>query len=42
MRRGIPNPGDVIITTEAPLGEVALVPGYKAAFCSEIVGTTTK
>ena len=32
MRRGIPNPGDVVITTEAPMGEVALVPDYKAAF----------
>lgn len=26
MRRGLPEPGDVLITTEAPLGEVAQVP----------------
>jgi len=31
MRRGIPNPGDVIITTEAPLGEVAQIPHYNVA-----------
>ena len=37
MRRGIPNPGDVVITTEAPMGEVALVPGYKAAFAQRLL-----
>lgn len=26
MRRGMPSPGDVLVTTEAPLGEVAQVP----------------
>ena len=26
MRRGIPEAGDVVITTEAPLGEVAQLP----------------
>ncbi len=31
MRRGIPNEGDVIFTTEAPLGYVAQIPGYKIA-----------
>ena len=31
MRRGLPNPGDVVITTEAPLGEVAQIPEYKVA-----------
>jgi type I restriction enzyme, S subunit len=25
MRRGMPQPGDVLVTTEAPLGEVAQV-----------------
>lgn len=37
MRRGIPRPGDVIITTEAPMGEVALVPKYKAAFAQRLL-----
>jgi type I restriction enzyme, S subunit len=37
MSRGIPNPGDVIFTTEAPMGEVALVPEYKAAFGQRLV-----
>ena len=37
MRRGIPNPGDVVITTEAPMGEVALVPNYKAAFAQRLL-----
>ncbi|RYD77728.1 MAG: restriction endonuclease subunit S, partial [Verrucomicrobiaceae bacterium] len=37
MRRGIPLPQDVIITTEAPMGEVALVPAYKAAFAQRLL-----
>jgi type I restriction enzyme S subunit len=37
MRRGIPSPQDVIITTEAPMGEVALVPDYKAAFAQRLL-----
>ncbi len=37
MRRGIPEPGDVILTTEAPMGEVALVPDYKAAFAQRLL-----
>ena len=37
MRRGIPSPGDVIITTEAPMGEVAQVPNYKAAFAQRLL-----
>ena len=37
MRRGVPNPGDVVITTEAPMGEVALVPDYKAAFAQRLL-----
>ena len=37
MSRGIPNPGDVVITTEAPMGEVALVPDYKAAFAQRLL-----
>lgn len=31
MQRGIPNPGDVIFTTEAPLGYVAQIPNYRIA-----------
>lgn len=37
MRRGIPHQGDVIITTEAPLGEVAEVPSGKVAFAQRII-----
>ena len=37
MRRGIPEGGDVVITTEAPMGEVALVPEFKAAFAQRIL-----
>ena len=37
MRRGIPEQGDVVMTTEAPLGEVAQLDGTKvagrASFC---------
>ena len=31
MSRGIPSPGDILFTTEAPLGNVASVPGYRFA-----------
>jgi type I restriction enzyme, S subunit len=31
MRRGIPEEGDVLFTTEAPLGNVAHIPDYKIA-----------
>ncbi len=31
MRRGVPSPGDILFTTEAPLGFVAEFPSYKAA-----------
>ena len=38
MRRGIPNKGDVIFTTEAPLGEVALIKtDEKQAFAQRII-----
>jgi len=38
MRRGIPNKGDVIFTTEAPLGEVALIKTQnKQAFAQRII-----
>lgn len=31
MRRGLPEAGDVLFTTEAPLGNVAQIPDYKIA-----------
>jgi type I restriction enzyme S subunit len=37
MRRGTPRSGDVLITTEAPMGEVAPVPKYKAAFAQRLL-----
>lgn len=37
MNRGIPNEGDVMFTTEAPLGNVARVPGYKLAVGQRII-----
>jgi type I restriction enzyme S subunit len=37
MNRGIPNEGDVMFTTEAPLGNVARVPDYKLAVGQRII-----
>ena len=37
MRRGIPKEGDVILTTEAPLGEVAFIPKGKIALAQRII-----
>jgi type I restriction enzyme S subunit len=37
MRRGIPNPGDVLFTTEAPLGEVAQLDGRKVALAQRLL-----
>ncbi|TVP60083.1 MAG: restriction endonuclease subunit S [Nodularia sp. (in: Bacteria)] len=37
MRRGLPNPGDVLFTTEAPLGNVARVPSYKIALAQRLL-----
>lgn len=37
MTRGIPNPGDVLFTTEAPLGNVARVPNYKLALAQRLL-----
>ncbi len=37
MTRGIPQSGDVLFTTEAPLGNVALMPSYKAALAQRIL-----
>ena len=37
MRRGIPEAGDVVITTEAPLGEVAQLPKGKVALAQRVI-----
>lgn len=37
MRRGLPKPGDVIFTTEAPLGEVAQLDGRKVALAQRLL-----
>ena len=37
MVRGIPTVGDVFFTTEAPLGNVALVPDYKFAIGQRVI-----
>lgn len=42
MRRGIPKSGDVVITTEAPLGEVAQLPDFKIALAQRIITLSGK
>ena len=37
MRRGIPKEGDIVITTEAPLGEVAQLGNEKIALAQRIM-----
>lgn len=37
MRRGIPEPGDVVLTTEAPLGEVAQLDERKVALAQRVI-----
>jgi len=37
MTRGIPNVGDILFTTEAPLGNVAFFPNYKVALAQRII-----
>ncbi|MGF6957279.1 restriction endonuclease subunit S [Paraburkholderia youngii] len=37
MRRGIPKPGDVVLTTEAPLGEVAQLGSEKVALAQRVI-----
>jgi restriction endonuclease S subunit len=37
MRRGIPKPGDVVMTTEAPLGEVAQLDDRKVALAQRLI-----
>lgn len=42
MRRGLPKPGDVVITTEAPLGEVAQLDGRKVALAQRLIALRGK
>jgi type I restriction enzyme S subunit len=37
MRRGLPKTGDVVITTEAPMGEVAQLDGTKVALAQRLI-----
>jgi len=37
MRRGLPCMGDVVITTEAPLGEVAQLDGSRVALAQRLI-----
>ena len=37
MRRGIPQKGDIVMTTEAPLGEVAQLNGTKIALAQRVI-----
>lgn len=37
MRRGMPKPGDIVMTTEAPLGEVAQLDGRKVALAQRVI-----
>lgn len=37
MRRGIPRPGDIVMTTEAPLGEVAQLDNRKIALAQRVI-----
>ena len=37
MRRGIPNEGDVVLTVEAPLGEVAQLDSRKIALAQRVI-----
>ena len=38
MTKGIPVEGDILITTEAPLGYVALAPDFKFALGQRVIG----
>ena len=37
MRRGMPMPGDIVMTTEAPLGEIAQLDGAKVALAQRVI-----
>lgn len=42
MRRGIPKPGDVVLTTEAPLGEVAQLDQRRVALAQRLIALRGK
>ncbi len=42
MRRGIPKAGDVVITTEAPLGEVAQLGAERVALAQRLIALRGK
>jgi type I restriction enzyme S subunit len=42
MRRGLPQPGDVVITTEAPLGQVAQLDNRKVALAQRLIALRGK
>lgn len=42
MRRGIPAAGDIVLTTEAPLGEVAQLDGNKVALAQRVITLRAK
>jgi type I restriction enzyme S subunit len=42
MRRGLPLPGDVLLTTEAPLGEVAQLDDRKVALAQRLIALRGK
>lgn len=42
MRRGMPKPGDVVVTTEAPLGEVAQLDTRKIALAQRVIALRGK
>ncbi len=37
MRRGMPKPGDIVMTTEAPMGEVAQLDSRKIALAQRVI-----
>jgi type I restriction enzyme, S subunit len=37
MRRGLPQPGDLVLTTEAPLGEIALLDDVRVALAQRLI-----
>ena len=37
MRRGIPEPGDIVLTTEAPLGEIAQLGSERVALAQRVI-----
>jgi len=42
MTRGIPRRGDILLTTEAPMGKVAIVPDFKFCFAQRVVAFQTR